>query len=61
MINVATDRSDERRLEVFGEGFTVVSAFSESKGWAVTTCKLGKESPTKFTGKTKPRSPFTAV
>ena len=61
IITVATNRSDECRLEVFGDGFTVVSAFSESKGWAVTTCKMGNESRTQFTGKMKPRSPFMAV
>ena len=61
MITVATDRSNERWLEVFGGGFTVVSAFSESKGWAVTACKMCNESPEKFSVKTKPRSPFTAL
>ncbi len=61
MILVATDWSDERHLEVFGSGFKVVSAFSEAKGWAVTTCMMGNESPTKYLVKTEPHSPFTAL
>ncbi len=48
-------------MEVFGSGFTVVSAFSESKGWSVTTCNMCNESPTKFSVKTKPKLSFTAL
>ena len=61
MITVAIDQSDEHRLEVFGSGFTVISAFSDSKGLAVSTCKMGNESPETFSVKIKPRSPFTAL